>query len=54
MSIAEVERMWVRFQQIGCNADGELTEQSINKSEYSQDIFVKNVSYGFLLIYLSV
>jgi len=43
VSIAEVERLWERFQQLGCNADGELTDATINKAEYSQDIFMKNV-----------
>lgn len=44
LSIAEVERLWVRFQQLGCNPDsGELTEAALNKSDYSQDVFMKNI-----------
>ena len=39
-----MERLWVRFQQLGCNADGELTDQTITKSEFNTDIFMKNVS----------
>ncbi|WAQ97327.1 hypothetical protein MAR_030017 [Mya arenaria] len=43
LSIAEVERLWVRFQQLGCNPDGELTDSTIMKADYSQDVFMKNI-----------
>ena len=43
VSIAEVERLWVRFQQMGCNDDGDLTEETIKKSSYSGDVFMRNV-----------
>ncbi|XP_053392830.1 uncharacterized protein LOC123564227 isoform X2 [Mercenaria mercenaria] len=43
LSIAEVERLWVRFQQLGCNKDGELTDEAIRKSEYNQDVFMRNI-----------
>lgn len=47
LSIAEVERLWVRFQQMGCNEDGDLTEEAIRKSSYSTDVFVRNILRKF-------
>ena len=44
VSIAEVERLWVRFQQLGCNNDGVLTEDAMKKSSYANDIFMRNAS----------
>lgn len=43
LSIAEVERLWIRFQQLGCNKDGELTDDAIRKSEYNTDVFMRNI-----------
>lgn len=43
LSIAEVERLWLRFQQMGCNADGILTPDVINSPALSSDVFVKNI-----------
>ena len=50
VSIAEVERLWIRFQQLGCNKDGELTDDAIRKSEYNQDVFMRNVNIFFLFL----
>lgn len=43
LSIAEVERLWIRFQQLGCNKDGELTDEAIRKSEFNSDVFMRNI-----------
>ncbi|KAL4240729.1 hypothetical protein ACF0H5_001517 [Mactra antiquata] len=43
LSIAEVERLWIRFQQLGCNRDGDLTEDAMKKSDYNGDIFMRNI-----------
>lgn len=43
LSIAEVERLWVRFQQLGANKDGVLTEDAIKKSDYVGDVFMRNI-----------
>ena len=45
VSIAEVERLWVRFQQMGCNDDGDLTEDAMKKASYNSDVFMRNVCY---------
>lgn len=47
LSIAEVERLWVRFQQMGCNNDGDLTEDAMKKSSYSTDVFMRNILRKF-------
>ncbi|KAH9520024.1 hypothetical protein Btru_071494 [Bulinus truncatus] len=43
LSIAEVERLWLRFQQMGANADGILSPESLAVSRLSNDVFVKNI-----------
>ena len=54
VSIAEVERLWLRFQQMGCNDDGVLTPDVINTPALSADVFMKNVSFYFSFnIYVS-
>ena len=45
VSIAEVERLWMRFQQIGCNHDGILTPEAVTKSALPNDMLTKNVNY---------
>ena len=45
VSIAEVERLWLRFQQMGCNSDGILTADVINGPSLAADVFMKNVSH---------
>ncbi|KAL8568865.1 hypothetical protein ACOMHN_009685 [Nucella lapillus] len=43
LSIAEVERLWLRFQQMGCTDDGDLTPDVVNSPALSSDVFVKNI-----------
>jgi len=43
LSIAEVERLWLRFQQLGCNQDGILTSETLSTPKLSSDVFVKNI-----------
>ena len=43
VSVVEVERLWQRFQQLGCNADGVLEMGALNRPPASTDIFAKNV-----------
>ncbi|KAK7113198.1 uncharacterized protein [Littorina saxatilis] len=47
LSIAEVERLWLRFQQMGCNADGVLKPEAINTPALSSDVFMKNIMKYF-------
>lgn len=44
VSIAETERLWLRFQQLGCNEDGEITETIAAKLAIQNDAFARNVS----------
>uniref|UniRef100_A0A2C9M209 Death domain-containing protein n=1 Tax=Biomphalaria glabrata TaxID=6526 RepID=A0A2C9M209_BIOGL len=43
LSIAEVERLWLRFQQMGANQDGLLTQETLAVSKLSNDVFIKNI-----------
>ncbi|CAL1528833.1 unnamed protein product [Lymnaea stagnalis] len=43
LSIAEVERLWLRFQQMGANSDGLLTLEALTSPKLSSDVFVKNI-----------
>lgn len=43
LSIAEVERLWLRFEQLGANKDGVLTSQTLTTPALSSDVFVKNI-----------
>ncbi|KAK2152737.1 hypothetical protein LSH36_320g04000 [Paralvinella palmiformis] len=43
LSIVEVERLWKRFQQLGCNTHGELATSDFQKHEIASDIFAKNI-----------
>ena len=44
VSIAEVERLWLRFQQLGANKDGNLSSDVLSSPKLTTDVFVKNVS----------
>ena len=50
VSIAEVERLWLRFEQMGASKDGLLTPQVLASPALSSDVFVKNVSIFFYLL----
>ncbi|XP_059141601.1 ankyrin-3-like isoform X2 [Physella acuta] len=43
LSIAEVERLWLRFQQMGANKDGFLTQETLASSKLNSDVFIKNI-----------
>ena len=36
---------------MGCNDDGDLTEEAIRKSSYSTDVFVRNVCHIYIYVY---
>ena len=46
VAIVEIERLWYRFKMLGCNDDGILTSDVLQRPPASEDIFVKNVSTG--------
>jgi len=43
LSIAEVERLWLRFQQLGANKDGNLSSDVLSSPKLTTDVFVKNI-----------
>uniref|UniRef100_A0A0B6ZKR0 Death domain-containing protein n=1 Tax=Arion vulgaris TaxID=1028688 RepID=A0A0B6ZKR0_9EUPU len=47
LSIAEVERLWLRFQQMGANQDGILTQEVLVSPKLSADVFTKNILKNF-------
>ncbi|XP_033747001.1 uncharacterized protein LOC117332222 [Pecten maximus] len=49
LSIAETERLWLRFQQLGCNKDGVITEELAAKMSVSSDAFSRNIMKKFTL-----
>ncbi|XP_060074865.1 THO complex subunit 1-like [Ylistrum balloti] len=49
LSIAETERLWLRFQQLGCNKDGVITEDLATKMSISNDAFSRNLMKKFTL-----
>jgi len=49
VAIVEVERLWYRFQQLGCNEDGVLKSDVLTKPPASTDVFAKNVSSHFVI-----
>jgi hypothetical protein len=54
VSIAEVERLWLRFQQMGCNKDGVLTAAVLGSPVLSGDVFMKNVSTKYRPFLLAI
>ncbi|OWF56527.1 uncharacterized protein LOC110446688 [Mizuhopecten yessoensis] len=49
LSIAETERLWLRFQQLGCNRDGIITEELAGQTSVSSDAFSRNILKKFTL-----
>lgn len=45
LSMAEVARLWMRFQQLGCNAKGVITDEQIRmrNSPIAEDPFLRNI-----------
>lgn len=43
MAVVEVERMWFKFRQLGADKNGFLPAKVVEKGDFNQDIFVKNV-----------
>lgn len=48
LSIAEVERLWLRFKQLGCTDKGELTEEALAQHTINQDAFSRNIMKKFV------
>ena len=44
VTIVEVERLWLRFQQLGCDKDGTLTTDALQQPGMVDDVFMRNVS----------
>ncbi|CAF0728665.1 unnamed protein product [Brachionus calyciflorus] len=43
LAVVEVQRLWIRFNQLGCDAKGYLPKRQIERGELSRDIFMKNI-----------
>ena len=54
VAIVEVERLWFRFQQLGCNEEGILTAEIFRDPVIAQDVFMKNVISFLKHLYLVV
>ena len=48
VSLLEVDRLWLRFQQLQCNANGVLTQAVLQQPPASNDPVVRNVSAQLL------
>lgn len=44
VAIVEVDRLWLRFQQLGCNEDGVLELEVLDRPPASNNIFAKHAS----------
>ena len=49
VAVVEVERLWHRFQILGCDEDGTLPPEALLRPPASEDILVKNVAHYALL-----
>lgn len=43
VAVVEVQRMWHRFRQLGCDKKGYLSKKMIESDDISNDVFLKNV-----------
>lgn len=48
LSIAEVERLWFRFQQLGCDENGEILEANLQSLSIQDDAFSRNILKKFV------
>nr|XP_022313103.1 uncharacterized protein LOC111118094 isoform X3 [Crassostrea virginica] len=48
LSIAEVERLWLRFKQLGCSEKGELSDEALAQHSTYQDAFSRNIMKKFI------
>ncbi|KAL5018869.1 hypothetical protein ScPMuIL_004591 [Solemya velum] len=48
LSIAEVERLWLRFQQLGCNDDGVITGEMLKTLPIRTDVIMRNIMQQFM------
>jgi Ca2+-binding EF-hand superfamily protein len=48
LTIPEVERLWCRFQQLGCNEDGVLEVEVLKRPPASSDVFARNILDSFV------
>lgn len=44
MAVVEVERLWMRFQQLGCTENGVLPRQAIERPGLKDDLLATNVN----------
>ena len=49
--VAEVERLWFRFQQLGLNDTQTLPSETFQQHPYTTDPLVRQVNLFFLLIF---
>ena len=45
MATPEVQRIWNRFKQMGCDKNGVLPLTALDKDEVGSDVFVQNVNH---------
>lgn len=48
LNLAEVDRLWLRFKQLGCSDNGELTEEKLSKHPVYQDAFSRRIIMQFV------
>lgn len=53
MAIVEVDRLWLRFQQLGCNEDGVLELEVLERPPASNNVFAKHASISIIAFNIS-
>lgn len=48
LAVVEVDRLWLRFQQLGCNEDGVLELEVLDRPPASNNIFAKQILSSFV------
>lgn len=48
LAIVEVDRLWLRFQQLGCNEDGVLELEVLERPPASNNVFAKHILSSFV------
>lgn len=43
LAVVEVERLWIRFKQLSPDKNGNIPQKTLDKGEFSQDVFIKNI-----------
>jgi hypothetical protein len=44
VAVVEVQRFWARFEQLGCDQNGNLPMKAIKKSDLGEDTFINIVN----------